>query len=124
MFPDLPTHLSLETISQHPLIDIQGSGPVADLIWQAFNERNIKPKSDIKVQTYFIAVHLVQRGMGLCLVDEFTARSQASNDVVVADLSDDLTFPIKGLYLENTPLSRATTDFLDTLKDTISASPP
>lgn len=123
MFPCAPSRLSLEEISEHPLIGIWGSGPVADLTWSALDAKNIKASSGIKVQTYYLAVNLVKHGAGLCLVDEFTARSQLSEDIGVAELSENLTFSIKGMYLENRPLSRATTDFISHLKKSFNSTP-
>ncbi len=116
LFPDEPRRVGLERLTEHPFIGIWGSGPVADLVWKALDAESITPSSGIKVQTYFMAVKLVKYGAGVCLVDEFTAQSQMSDEIGVAQLEQSMSFPINGMYLESKPLSRATADFVSYLK--------
>jgi len=117
LLPHCPEKLSLEEITEHPMISISDSGPLADLITQKLKENNLSITNAIKVKTYFIAVNLVKHGAGVCIVDEFTARGQQSDDIVIAELTEPLTFPIKGLYLEYKPLSKVTHNFLKSFKE-------
>ena len=118
LLPHCPEKLSLSEVIEHPLVSIWNSGPLANLIWQEMLEQQLEPSTAVKVQTYFIAVNLVKHGAGVCIVDEFTARGQQSDEIGVAELAEPLEFPIKGLYLENKPLSHATQEFLETFKTT------
>ena len=117
LLPHCPEKLSLEEIVQYPLISIWNSGPLADLIWRQMMKLNLVIQDAVKVQTYFIAVNLVKHGAGICIVDEFTAKGQKSDEIVIAELTEPLVFPIKGLYLESKSLSKVTTDFLGLFKD-------
>lgn len=120
LLPHSPSQLSLAETLEHPLISIWDSGPLANLISQEILDQQLTPRDTIKVQTYFIAVNLVKHGNGVCIVDEFTAQGQASDDIGIADLTENLTFPIKVLYLESRPISHVAQDFLDSfhlLKD-------
>ncbi len=120
MLPHCPVQLSLSELIQYPLISIRNSGPLADIIWQEVQVQNLNLSDAIKVQTYFIAVNLVKHGTGVCIVDEFTAKGQLSDEIGIAQLSEDLNFPIKGLFLENRPLSHATLEFIEVLKHQLS----
>lgn len=112
LMPHCPKQISLPEILEFPLISIWDSGPLADIVWQEMSNQELKPSSSIKVQTYFIAVSLVKYGAGICIVDEFTARGQVSEQIGIADLIGDFDFPIKALHLENKPLSKVAEGFL------------
>ncbi len=113
LIPEAPKELSLKELMDYPLVSIWDSGPLADISWQRIQSENLQPINTIKVQTYFIAVSLVKQGIGVCLVDEFTARSQLDDSIGIAILSDPIEYPIKGLFLEKKPLSHASEEFLE-----------
>lgn len=115
-FPDLPKRISLKTLLKHSLIGIKGSGPLADLVWAEINRQKIDVKTQLQVQTYFLAVQLAARELGVCLVDEFTANGCRSNAMGIAELKENLSFPIQGLHIESKPLSRPMTRFVKHLQ--------
>ncbi|PCJ51101.1 MAG: LysR family transcriptional regulator [Gammaproteobacteria bacterium] len=117
LLPHKPSKISIEELEQYPLISISDSGPLANLINQEATQKAITLRNVIKVKTYFIAVNLVKHGAGVCIVDEFTAKSQQSDNIAIAQLEDPLEFSIKGLHLENKSLSTVTRNFLDLFKN-------
>lgn len=119
LLPHCPSNISLEELAQYPIISITNSGPLADLINQQLHKKDLSLSDVIRVKTYFIAVNLVRHGAGICIVDEFTARSQQSDAIAIAELTEPLSFSIKALYLENKPLSIVTTNFLEFFKEKI-----
>jgi len=121
LLPHCPEKVSLEDLTHYPFISISESGPLADLINGQLLEKGLSLTNVVKVKTYFIAVNLVRHCAGICIVDEFTARGQQSDDIAIAELVEPLTFPIKALYLENKPLSIVTTKFLELFKEKIQA---
>lgn len=123
LLPHNPVKISLAELVKHPMISIWNSGPVANLIWQEMIAQNLKPSNAVKVQTYFIAVNMVKHGAGVCIVDEFTAKGQNSDKVGIAELEEHLEFPVKGLYLENKPLSHVTQDFIKTIQNQMQIHP-
>lgn len=122
MFPDWPNKLSLAQIADKPFIDIGDSGPLGDMLWQRMMEENIAIDSAIRVQTYFFATRLVTQGVGLCVVDKFTAQGNLSADTAMASFDPPLTFSVKALHLENKSLSKAISEFLPYLNQEISNS--
>jgi len=111
-YPQLPTSITLDEIAGHQVIGIWDSGPLGDLIWNRLSEGDIEVNADIKVQTYFIAARLAAQNMGVCIIDEFTARGNLNNDVAIASISPALKFNLKSLHLENKSLSHVANDFL------------
>lgn len=116
LFPDLPQKLSLKALLDYELIGIGDSGPLDDLVWHRFMEEEVAFKSSIQVQTFFIAAGMTAQNIGICIVDEYTARSNLSDSVAIASFDPPLTFPVVGLYLENKQLSNACEDFIHHVK--------
>jgi len=114
-FPDCPKELTLNQLKEFEYIDIGDSGPLADLLWTRMMKDNISLEALIKVQTYFIAARLVAQGVGVCVVDRFTAEGNLSDNTAIASFNPPLTFPVKALYLENKCLSKVSQEFLSYL---------
>ena len=111
-FPGCPTELKLADIEQFEFIDINDSGPLGDLLWARMMKENTFLKSTIKVQTYFIGTQLVSKGVGVCIVDRYTAEANLSDNTAMASFDPPLTFSVDALHLENSCLPRTVTEFL------------
>ncbi|HBY84484.1 MAG TPA: LysR family transcriptional regulator [Colwellia sp.] len=114
-FPDSPKKMPLNQLKEFEYIDIGDSGPLADLLWTRMMQDGINLEALIKVQTYFIAARLVAQGVGICVVDRFTAEGNLSDNTAIASFDPPLTFPVKALYLENKCLSKVSQEFLSYL---------
>jgi len=110
-FPHCPTKLTLSEVCDFEFIDISDSGPLADMLWARIMEEDINFKSKIKVQTYFIAARLVARGVGVCVVDRFTAEGNLNDNVAIASFEPALTFNINAVHLENRKNSKVIDEF-------------
>lgn len=118
--PDNPRKLALNQLEGFEFIDISDSGPLGVLMFNRMMEENITLTSKIKVQTYFIAARLVAQGVGICVVDKFTAQGNIDDNMVMASFDPPLEFNISILHLDNRPLSNLATAFLPCLKQAIS----
>lgn len=118
-FPTRPPSLTLKQLEDFEFIDINDSGPLGDLLWSRMMKESVFPKSTIKVQTYFIAAKLVERGVGVCVVDKHTALSVLSDNIAMASIEPPLTFTINALHLDSGCLSRVVDDFLPFLLNEI-----
>jgi DNA-binding transcriptional LysR family regulator len=114
-FPGSPKELALKQLKEFEYIDIGDSGPLADLLSARMEQDNISLEALIKVQTYFIAARLVAQGVGVCVVDRFTAEGNLSGNTAIASFNPPLTFPVKALYLEDKRLSKVSKEFLSYL---------
>ena len=119
-FPHCPNKLTLGQICDTEFIDISDSGPLADMLWARIMEENISFNAAIKVQTYFIAARLVARGLGVCVVDRFTAQGNLADNVAIASFDPPLTFNVSAVHLENRSLSKVIDEFLPYLSQGIS----
>lgn len=121
-FPHCPDKLTLTQVCDLEFIDISDSGPLADMLWARVMEEAIDFQSSIKVQTYFIAARLVSRGLGVCVVDRYTAEGNLSDNVAIASFEPALTFSINAVHLENRTKSKVIDEFIPYLSQGISSS--
>lgn len=112
LLPDTPSQVRLQQFEHHEVIGIGDSGPLGDLLWHRLAEDDIALNSNITVQTYFIAARLVAQNIGVCVVDEFTARGNTNDKVAIAAIEPALNFNLSALRLEDKNLSQIADDFL------------
>lgn len=117
VFADKAERLSIDDIRGHKFITISDSGPLGDILEEAFRQADFQASANIRVQTYYIAKNLVGYGSGVAIVDEFTARAEGPGDVRFSGFNPPLDFSIKGLFLENRPLSKVCESFLGVVKE-------
>lgn len=111
-FPHCPDKLTLTQISDSEFIDISDSGPLADMLWSRVMEEDTIFRSSIKVQTYFIAARLIARGLGVCVVDRYTAEGNLTDNVAIASFQPPLPFNINAVHLENRTKSKVIDEFI------------
>ena len=112
LFSHRPTSITLDQLESHEVIGIWDSGPLGDLIWSRLAEDDIAVNTNIKVQTYFLAARLVAQEMGVCVIDQYTAQGNMSDNVAIATIEPALNFNLKALYIEDKALSLTAVDFL------------
>ncbi|MFY8297898.1 LysR family transcriptional regulator [Pseudoalteromonas sp. SS15] len=121
-FPETPKTLNIEQLAEYDFIDISESGPLGDLLWSRIVENSVELNCMIKVQTYFIATRLVAQGMGLCVVDKYTANAMLTTDTAMASFDPPLTFKVNALHLQNRQLSKSSEQFISELTLSLSGS--
>ncbi len=112
-FDHHPGRLSLADLEGFPFISIDDSGPLAELIKPEMEKADIICNSVIKAQTYFLARNLVAAGVGVSIVDDFTARSKGAGKVKYKGFDPPLRFSVKAMYLEKKAPSQLSQNFLD-----------
>lgn len=120
IYPSLPSKLTLSELNDHEFIDIGDSGPLGELFWTRLMAENVQLNFPIKVQTYFIAARLVAQGIGICVIDRFTAEANLTEDTAIASFEPPLTFDINLLHMENKGISKAAEAFIPYLKQEFS----
>ena len=99
-------------IKERPYISIRNSGPLGDLVNEHIEKDLSKLRTIIQVDTYYVAAQMVKQGLGWCVIDEFTARANSSEDVRIHHLKDPISFPIVGLCSDIQPVSKLTEEFI------------
>ncbi|MEP5938380.1 MAG: LysR family transcriptional regulator [Erythrobacter sp.] len=99
MFPDETESLSPRDLLGKEMIGLRDSGPVADRIEYYLNNAGVELITGITAQTYYVAAELVKLGAGFAIVDGFTAKKFASEDVQSFRLTGSPTLPFIAMTL-------------------------
>jgi DNA-binding transcriptional LysR family regulator len=91
--------IDLSMLDGSDFIGMKASGPLADLLADALQQADITPHEVVTAHTYYLALALVQKGVGLAVTDEFTAYSPLGSDLYKYRLIDVPEFPICALSL-------------------------
>ncbi|WP_159437077.1 LysR family transcriptional regulator [Parasphingorhabdus marina] len=84
-------------------IGMKDSGPLASLLATALNKQDINPLEIVTVHTYHVALALVRKGVGMAIIDEFTANSYLGADLFRYPIKDIPPFSIYAASLADHP---------------------
>lgn len=101
--------VSLGDLAKLPVIEIDGTDPVGLIIAQACHDNQIGLSSIIKVQTYHAALAMAHHGLGVAIVDAWTALSADPAKVSVLRLKPDIPIAFQALRQTHQPDSIAAT---------------
>lgn len=85
-------------LTGQPFIGLQNSAGLGEIVDDYLCRRGCEPIVIAKVQTYRLAVSLVEQGLGATIVDQFTAQTANNELVRQAPLPDAPGVPIYALY--------------------------
>ncbi len=118
--PGAPDRISIEGIDGLRIIHLINDGTIGTLV----NRRVVREQEDragIYVKTYFVAAALVERGLGVAVIDAFTARACATAGMDYRPLEEPMRFEVVGMHLEDRPLSTISRNFLECLRQSLVA---
>ena len=104
------------------LIGMAEDDPLGHQVLNAFAAQDMHPASRITVQTYQLARALVEAGVGLSIVDPFTAASADRSRVRVRRLAPAIPVQLTLLTPVSSPLTQSGRRFVKLLTDTTRAS--
>lgn len=113
--PAAPARIDLAAIAGRPLVSLAASGPIGQLFSAEVTARGIALNEVISARTFHIATALVRHGVGLTVVDNFTARASLAPGLAMRPLANPLRFDVNALYLQDRPPTALATDFLKAL---------
>jgi DNA-binding transcriptional LysR family regulator len=119
--PDAPPRIELERLREHKFISVVASGPIGQLFTQELQRAEIELDEVVSARTFYIATALVRRGLGITVVDSFTAQASLAPGLSVRPLKPQVTFDVHAMFLLNRPPTALATDFLKTLAQVIDA---
>ena len=117
--PDAPARIELERVADRDFISLVQSGPIGDLLRSELTRLGLDLAEVASARTFYIASALVREGVGMAVLDNFTAQAAVGDGVSFRPLRPSLTFDVYAMALESRPLSRLASDFLDLLAETI-----
>jgi len=113
--PDAPPRVELGQLRGQPFISLAASGPIGQLFTQELQRLDLELDEIVSARTFYIASALVRQGVGMTVVDNFTAQASLAPGLSVRPLEPALTFDIHAMYLTNRPPNALAMDFLKTL---------
>ena len=119
--PDAPPRLELERLRSKPFISVAASGPIGHLFTQELQRLDLELDEVVSARTFYIAAALVRQGVGMTVVDSFTAQASLGNGLSARPLEPPIPFDVHAMFLLNRPPTALATDFLKTLAWVINA---
>lgn len=118
-WPDAPARIALDQLRDRPFVSTTASGPQGTLLANELTRRDIALDEVASSRTFFVAAALVRSGVGMTVVDSFTARASGGPGVATRPLDPPLRFDVFAVYLESCPPSRDALAFLKHLSRTL-----
>ncbi len=122
----------IRKLMERPFIGYDDDSSLGLLVRQTLARHALEPHSTLEVQTYSLALALVDAGLGLTLLDQYTALSANRDHVALHDVQPELPFEIQMLRASHRGASSlvddmhaqfaaAATDLATTLDDRLEA---
>ena len=119
--PDAPPRLELERLRGNPFISVAASGPIGHLLTQELQRLDLELDEVVFARTFYIAAALVRQGVGMTVVDSFTASASVGNGLSSRPIEPQIPFDVHAMFLLNRPPTALATNFLKTLAQVINA---
>jgi len=119
--PGAAQRIELPQLVGHPFITLAASGPIGQLFAQEQERLGIELQEVASARTFYIAAALVRAGVGLSVVDNFTAEASLSDGLAMRALKPSLTFDVHAMHLLDRPPSALASEFLGVLREVIEA---
>lgn len=117
--PDAPSRIHLADLREHKFISPIQSGPIGRMLSRELDQLNVVLHEVVSARTYYVAAALVRAGVGMAIVDNFTAQASLTPGLASRPLQPAITFDINAVYLQNRPPTRTASEFLTLLADVI-----
>ncbi|MBV8272345.1 MAG: LysR family transcriptional regulator [Cupriavidus sp.] len=89
--------VAIRKLMDRPFIGYDDDSSLGLLVRQTLARHALEPHSTLEVQTYSLALALVDAGLGVTLLDEYTALSANAANVTLHDVQPELPFEIQML---------------------------
>ena len=120
--PDAPPRIELAQLAGRPFISLAASGPIGRAFTTELDRLGVELDEVASARTFYIAAALVRQGVGMTVVDSFTAQAWLAPGLAIRPLKPQIAFDIQAMYLINRPPGALATDFLKTLARVLDAS--
>ena len=117
--PEAPPRLALGDLREHRFISVAASGPIGEIFVEEQRRLGLEFDHAMSARTFYIATALVRAGVGLTVVDSFTAQAALAPGLAIRPLTPPLTFDLYAMYYHNRPPTALTTDFLKVVAQVI-----
>ncbi len=119
--PNAPARVDIDALKGRPFISLAASGPIGQLFTQELQRQELELEEVVSARTFYIASALVRQGVGVTVVDSFTAQASLAPGLAMRPLRPQITFDVHAMFLTNRPPGALATDFLKTLGRVVDA---
>lgn len=98
--------ISIEQINNNKLISYPRSSPIGQIINDVFLQSQVEQQVDIEVRYCATACNLINAGVGVAIVDEFTLRNRAFDNIRFIPITGKHSITIFSATPRTKPLSR------------------
>lgn len=112
--PDAPARVGLDRLQGQRFISVAASGPIGQIFSQELQRLGFDLDEAVSARTFYIAAALVAQGVGMTVVDSFTAQAALAPGLAMRPLDPPLAFSVHAMFLLNRPPNALATAFLKT----------
>ena len=113
--PKAPERLALSELIDHNFVSMVRSGPMGHQLSIELNRIGGSLREVASARTFYVAGALVRAGVGIAIIDSFTAAAMKDAELDYRPLDPPLAFDVHAIHLESRPLSKLYSGFLDSL---------
>lgn len=117
--PNAPPRVTLDKLCLHKFISPVQAGPIGRILSNELDRLNVELDEIVSARTYYVAAALVQAGVGMAIVDNFTGQFSKAMGLSFRPLQPAITFDINAVYLQNCVPSKTASSFLERLRATL-----
>ncbi|KQT34610.1 LysR family transcriptional regulator [Sphingomonas sp. Leaf412] len=117
--PAAPPRVELAHLAGRPFISLAGSGPIGQLLADELERLETELEEVAAARTFYIAAALARAGVGMTVVDSFTAEAWMAPGLAARPLKPSLAFDVHAIHLIDRPPSALAAEFLAVLGDVI-----
>lgn len=119
--PEAAVGVELRELQGRRFISVASSGPIGQLFTDELQRLDLNLDEVVSARTFYMAGALVRQGVGLTVVDNFTAQACLAPGLAIRPLKPRVTFDIHAMFLTNRPPSALGAAFLKTLEAILDA---
>lgn len=108
----------ISLVTKEDFISIADSGPLGKLVEMVKDNANLLASPQLATETYHTAISLVKVGMGITIVDIFSARANAAADIEITETKNMPGYDVSVSFLPNSDKSSLLHAFKDMLTRT------
>jgi len=115
--PNAPPRLGLNVLEHRDFVSLAHSGPLGTLFSREVTRLNVDIRETVTISTMYVAAALVRQGVGVAVVDDFTARVCVADDMDYRPFEPALSFGVYSVCLADRPVPRITRLFIELLAE-------
>lgn len=119
--PNAPQSVELEQLRGQRFISLAGSGPIGQIFTAELERLGLELDEVVTARTFYMAGALVRQGVGMTVVDSFTAQACTAPGLAMRPLKPRITFDVFAMFLTSRPPGALAASFLKTLARIIDA---